>query len=137
MTRTVNATPEQVFDLLVDPRKHVLIDGSQTIMASRRDAPRRLSLGARFTMDMRIGLPYKITNTVVEFEEGRLIAWRHLGRHRWRWELAPEGEGTRVTETFDYSSVPHALFYELVNYPARNKEAIERTLDRLAERFPG
>jgi hypothetical protein len=39
---------------------------------------------------------------VVEFEEGKRIAWRHLGRWVWRYELneiAPHQ--TVVTESFD------------------------------------
>ena len=48
------------------------------------------------------GCPYRTDNTVVEFEEGRLIAWCHFNRHRWRYELEPLGDGsTLVTETFD------------------------------------
>jgi hypothetical protein len=34
-----------------------------------------------------MGASYKITNTVVEFEEGERIAWRHLSGHRWRYEF--------------------------------------------------
>ncbi len=53
------------------------------------------------------GLPYRITNRVVEFERGSKIAWCHPGKHRWRWEVAQAGDGeTRVTETFDMSTSP-------------------------------
>ena len=41
-------------------------------------------------MDMKKGAPYKIKNKVVEFEPDRLIAWRHVGLHRWRYELEPD-----------------------------------------------
>ncbi|MBV8933894.1 MAG: SRPBCC family protein [Kutzneria sp.] len=136
VTRTVPARAEEIFDLLADPRKHALIDGSGTVLKCAADAPVRLAKGARFAMDMRVGLPYKITNTVVEFEEGRLIAWRHFGGHRWRWRLRPLGEdGTEVTETFDWTHARAALLFRLVNVPARNKRAMQRTLDRLVEHF--
>ena len=86
-------------------------------------------------MDMKLfGLPYKIRNRVVEFEEGRLIAWRHFGGHRWRYELdaGPDG-GTRVTETFDYSRYNRvgAAVIRLAGFPERNRRGIEETLVRL------
>ncbi len=55
-------------------------------------------------MSMRLwGVPYRVRNRVVEFEENRLIAWRHFEPQHWRFELQPTKSGTRVTETFDYS----------------------------------
>ncbi len=80
------------------------------------------------------GLPYRISNSVVEFEQGRLIAWRHFGGHRWRYELEPTADGgTRVTETFDYSrygSLP-AAGLRLAGFPERNRAGIAATLVRL------
>ncbi|WP_326833750.1 SRPBCC family protein [Amycolatopsis rhabdoformis] len=137
-TALVSAAPEQIFDLLADPANHALIDGSGTVRSSRDDAPGRLSLGAKFGMDMKLGAPYRISNTVVEFEENRLIAWRHLMGHRWRWLLEPAGAGkTTVTETFDYSTARSPLALELTGFPKRNAEGIEKTLARLTKMFPG
>jgi hypothetical protein len=97
----------------------------------------RLTLGAKFGMDMKMGpLPYKISSTVVEFEENELIAWAHLGKHRWRYELeATEVDGvpaTNVTETFDWSMarIPKAI--ELAGYPKKHPVSMEATLVRLA-----
>jgi hypothetical protein len=86
-------------------------------------------------MKMHFGVPYRITNTVVELSENRLIAWRHLGRHIWRWELEPDGAGTRVTETFDWSTALSPRLLELLGYPERNSRAIRATLDRLVDRW--
>ena len=81
-----------------------MIDGSGTVKGAQRGTPERLSPGARFGMNMRIGAPYKILNQVVEFEEGRRIAWRHFGGHIWRYILEPLGpDATQVTEQFDPS----------------------------------
>lgn len=134
-TRIVSASPEAVFDLLADPSKHPLIDGSGTVKGSRANAPQRLSMGATFGMDMKLGVPYPIQNTVVEFEADRLIAWRHLGGHRWRYDLEPIDGGTKVTETFDWSTSKSPLMLELMRVPKRNTKAIEKTLDRLAAHF--
>jgi hypothetical protein len=77
----VPAPAQAIFDLLADPRRHQEIDGSGSIQSAQLDAPERLTLNATFGMKMKIGLPYKITNTVVEFAEGTQIAWRHFGGH--------------------------------------------------------
>ena len=65
----VDASPDQIFDLLADPSRHSEIDGSGTVRGSRTSAPQRLGPGAKFGMDMKFGVPYRMTNTVVDFEE--------------------------------------------------------------------
>jgi uncharacterized protein YndB with AHSA1/START domain len=135
-SRTVAAPAGAIFDLLADPARHPELDGSGSVRASLGEGPRRLGLGTRFGMRMRIGLPYTIKNTVVEFEEDRLIAWRHFSGHRWRWQLADLGDGrTEVTETFDWSTATSPRAIELLGFPARNLDGIEATLDRLVARF--
>ena len=126
----VQAPAQEVFDLLADPARHPEFDGSGSVKARLRGAP-RLGPGARFGMRMQIVVPYVIGNTVVEFEEGRRIAWRHFGRHVWRYELEPVAGGTRVTETFDWSGALSPRALELVGYPAKNARSIEQTLPRL------
>lgn len=133
--RFVPAEPQPIFDLLADPAKHALIDGSGTVRGSSSDNPERLELGSKFGMSMKQGVPYKITNEVVEFEEPTLIAWRHMGGHVWRYRLRAVDGGTEVTEEFDWgrSRSPRAL--KLIGVPKRNVKSLEATLDRLAEHF--
>jgi uncharacterized protein YndB with AHSA1/START domain len=132
MSRVVDAPAARIFELLVDPANHPLLDGSGSVRASRSTGPRRLELGSRFGMDMRLGLPYKILNTVVEFEPERLIAWRHFSGHRWRWQLRDLGDGrTEVTETFDWSTARSPRIIEFLGFPARNRDGIGATLRRL------
>jgi len=126
----VDCAAEKIFDILADPRQHRRIDGSGAITGSL-SGPERLSLGAEFGMQMKIGLPYRITNTVVEYDEDRLIAWQHRARHTWRYQLDPDGERTRVTESWDWSASPVARLMELWRFPAKNKNAIRATLIRL------
>ena len=141
--RVVAAPPERVFDLLADPRRHREIDGSGTVRDAAVDGPRRLSLGAVFGMNMRAGAPYSMTNTVVEFEEGRRIAWqprptnglaaKAIGGRIWRYELEPVPGGTRVRETWDirHERVPPLLLPLL----PLTRLSMTRTLDRLEERL--
>ena len=68
--RFIAASPEAIFDLLADPARHREIDGSGTV----RDASggsQRLQLGSTFGMAMKMGIPYSMVNTVIEFEENR------------------------------------------------------------------
>ncbi len=131
--RIVNAPAETIFAVLADPARHKDIDGSGTVKGTRDSAPARLSLGATFGMDMKMGARYKITNTVVEFEEGRRIAWRHFGGHVWRYVLEPQADGTtKVTEQFDWTTSKSKIGLILMGAPKRNKKAMVATLDRLA-----
>ncbi len=133
----VDAPAEAVFELLADPAQHARLDGSGTVRAPL-GGPARLSRGARFRMRMHLGVPYVIANTVVEFEEGRRITWRHFGRHVWRYELQPvEGRGTRVVETFDWSGAVAPRLLELARVPRRNAVSMERTLLRLKSLVEG
>ena len=129
--RVIPAPPERLFAILADPAQHPRIDGSGTVRAAAEGSG-RLQKGARFTMVMRgLGVTYRMENTVVEFEEGRRIAWRNVGGQRWRYEMVPVPGGTRVRETFDYSQAISPLALELARFPSRNRKAMERSLARL------
>lgn len=137
VSRTIATTPESIFDVLADPAKHPLIDGSGTVRGARTGGAQRLELGAKFGMDMKLGASYRIQNTVVEFTENRLIAWRHFNGHRWRWQLEPVGaDKTDVTETFDWSTARIPFLLDISGIPQKNKGAIQKSLERLAELFP-
>jgi len=102
----INAPAQQIFDLLADARCHPLFDGSGTLQGSI-SAPERLYLGAKFAMAMKIRVPYRITNTVVAFEEGKKISWCHLMKWTWSYELVDLGKNqTQVTEVFDAYNIP-------------------------------
>jgi len=133
--RFVPAEPQAIFDLLADPSQHATIDGSGSVRGSSSDTPERLTLGSKFGMSMKLGMPYKITNEVVEFDEPSLIAWRHMGGHIWRYRLRTVDGGTEVTEEFDWRPSKSSLMMKVTGAPKRNAKAIEATLDRLAAHF--
>ena len=133
-SRLIAADAQRLFDLVADPTMHPVIDGSGSVRGIK-GGRRKLALGDRFTASMRVGLPYIISNTVVEYAEGRRIAWAHAGGWRWRWEfeeLEPvDGEPvTRVTETYDWSTS------KVVRYSAfaasKNQKALTLSPNRLA-----
>ncbi|GAA1882234.1 SRPBCC family protein [Paeniglutamicibacter psychrophenolicus] len=133
--RFIAAAPHEVFELLANPAMHPVIDGSGTVRAPSGQA-QRLALGSEFGMQMRLGVPYRISNTVVEFEQDRLIAWRHFSGHRWRYELEPDGSGTTVRETWDASRLRHKWLLRLLGFTRTTGPNMERTLERLAAQFP-
>ena len=134
--REISASPEQVFALLADPAGHVLLDGSGTVRASRDGNPQLLQLGSRFGMEMHMGIPYRMQNTIVEFEQDRRIAWQQgWGRHVWRYELTPTESGTLVHETFDWGPARARWVLAAMRAPARNTVSMRATLQRMQEHF--
>jgi uncharacterized protein YndB with AHSA1/START domain len=129
VSRLIHAPASTIFDLLADPRQHVLLDGSGSVSSVKR-APKRLALGSTFSMHMKMGLGYITRNRVVEFEENRRIAWHHFAQFVWRYELEPVDGGTLVTESFDYDK-PWAFAIIAMGFPERNRSAMEGTLERL------
>ena len=77
-------------------------------------------------------------NHVVEFEEGRRIAWlpadpgKQPAGHLWRWELEPTGEATtRVTHTYDWSGLTDKSRFDRARWTTRTR--LRASLLRLAE----
>jgi|UniRef100_UPI00404A55BE uncharacterized protein YndB with AHSA1/START domain len=129
----IDAPAEQIFDLIADPRAHSLFDGSGTLQGSI-SGPERLYLGAKFAMAMKIRVPYRISNKVVAFEEGRKISWCHLMKWTWSYELRDLGNGrTEVTETFDARNIPRFADKWLVATGSleRNPKWMAKSLVRL------
>lgn len=132
LSRDIPAPAADIFELLARPDQHPVVDGSGSVRGAQPNGPERLSADARFGMTMKIVAPYKILNTVVEFDEGRRIAWRHFGGHVWRWLLEPIDDGrTRVTEQFDPTTSRAPLVLKLISAERRNRRSIVASLDRL------
>ena len=135
-SRFIAAAPEAVFEVLATPALHSAIDGSDTVKGAQPRGPERLGRGAKFGMDMKVGVDYKILNTVCEFEEGRRIAWRHFYGHVWRYLLEPASDaagrpGTLVTEQWDARQVRCKIFLRLAGYLRRHPANLEQTLAKL------
>ncbi|MQA35335.1 SRPBCC family protein, partial [Modestobacter roseus] len=71
--REIAATAERVFELIADPAQHPRWDGNDNLAAAA-PGQRVRAVGAVFTMTLTTGAVRE--NHVVEFAEGRLVAWR-------------------------------------------------------------
>ena len=129
----ISAAPRAIFDLLANPEKHSLFDGSKTVQQVL-SGPKRLYKGAKFAMAMKIRVPYHITNEVVTFEEDREIAWRHLMKWEWRYQLTPlDGGKTLVREIFDARPSRSKRWLEITGALKHNPVLIAKSLVRLKE----
>jgi uncharacterized protein YndB with AHSA1/START domain len=134
VSREIAAGPERIFELIADPAQQPRWDGNDNL-AKAAPGQRVRAVGDVFTMTLTGGAVRE--NHVVEFEEGRRIAWTPspVGEkppgHLWRWELEPAGaSGTRVTHTYDWTQLTDEgrLARARSNTPA----ALLASLDRLA-----
>jgi uncharacterized protein YndB with AHSA1/START domain len=142
VSRYIAASPATIFDLLADPRRHPELDGSGMLQANR-SGPHRLALGDQFSTDMKaLRVPYRVTCQVSELEPDARIAWqpwarvagrRVMGGVTWRYELAPEGDGTLVTETYDVTTGRASHLFSWAGFPKRMQAAMSQTLENLAK----
>jgi uncharacterized protein YndB with AHSA1/START domain len=141
--RVINAQAADIFALIADAGSHSSFDGSGTVDHSAdKSAP--LSLGSKFGMSMRgrpesLFLPYRTTNTVIEFEPDRRIAWKTtmgpgglIGGRIWRYELRPADGGTLVRETWDVSQDRQRPMLRMGSMPKQAEDGMRATLERIA-----
>ena len=138
--RVIPAPASEIFALLSDPARHRDIDGSGTVREAKAGS-QKLELGSQFGMSMKLGIPYSMVSTVVEFEPDRLIAWqtrppipvidKMAGGRIWRYELEPVEGGTRVRESWD---IRQEVIKAIVRPgKAKTRTAMEKTLARIEE----
>jgi uncharacterized protein YndB with AHSA1/START domain len=136
--RVIPAPADAIFDLLADPDRHHDIDGSGTVVHAK-EGSQRLALGKRFGMSMKVGIPYSMVSTVVEFEEGRRIAWQtrgpgNLGGGRiWRYQLEPVDGGTKVRESWDITGESRLSKWMVKGQADNTRKNMAATLARIEE----
>ncbi|ALG86748.1 SRPBCC family protein [Gordonia phthalatica] len=132
--RVVAAPRSTIFELIADPARQPEWDGNDNLASA--DAGQRVhAVGDVFTMHLtKTGAVRE--NRIVEFDEGRLIAWNpsEVGGvppgHLWRWELVDDAAGTRVVHTYDWSEL-HDPKRE-VRARATTADKLRASIDRLA-----
>ena len=132
--RVIAAGPAQIFELIADPAAQPRWDGNDNL-AEAPAGQRVRGTGDVFVMTLRQGSLRE--NHVVEFDEGRRIAWKPAepGQdspgHLWRWELEPiEASRTRVTHTYDWTQLTDEN--RLPRARATTADKLRASLDRLA-----
>ncbi len=134
-SRTVAAPAAKIFELIADPSRQPEWDGNDNL-GHAATGQRVRAVGDVFVMVLSKGSVRE--NHVVEFEEGRLIAWRPAPPGEqppgqlWRWTLEPvDDQTTVVTHTYDWTELTDPTRLER----ARNTTAdrLRASLDRLAE----
>ena len=134
-TRQIDAPAEQVFELIADPGEHARWDGNDNVAELVRGARVR-EVGEVFAMRTTKG---KVRdNHVVDFEEGRRIAWRPGSEggapagHEWRWEVEPLTEKTcRVTHIYDWRELTDESRFERAR--STTESNLRASIDRLAD----
>jgi uncharacterized protein YndB with AHSA1/START domain len=134
-TREIAAPAAQIFELIADPAQQPRWDGNDNL-AEAPGGQRVRAAGDVFTMRTTKGSIRE--NHVVEFEEGRRIAWRPAepGQqppgHLWRWELEPiDSSRTLATHTYDWTELTDEA--RLPRARATTPDRLQASLDRLAD----
>ena len=133
-SREVHAEPDRIFELIADPARQPEWDGNDNL-AEAAEGQRVRSVGAVFAMTLTIGAVRE--NHVVEFVEGRRIAWKPaepghppIGQ-LWRWEVEPLGDGRAlVRHTYDWTGLVDESRHARAR--ATTSERLEASIDRLA-----
>jgi uncharacterized protein YndB with AHSA1/START domain len=133
-SRVVAARADVIFELIADPAHQPRWDGNDNL-AEAAPGQRIRRAGDMFTMTITNGKVRE--NHVVEFHEGRRIAWRPAepGQqppgHVWRWDLDPiDSAHTRVTHTYDWTELTDDK--RLPRARATTPDKLEASLERLA-----
>lgn len=133
-SREVQAPAAVIFELIADPARQHEWDGNENLAAAAT-GQRAHAVGDVFVMTLTTGADRE--NHIVEFEEGRRIAWlpSEVGKrppgHLWRWELQPLDDGrTRLTHTYDWTNLTDEK--RLVRARSTTSERLQASVDRLA-----
>jgi uncharacterized protein YndB with AHSA1/START domain len=135
VSREIAAPAAKIFEVIADPSLQPKLDGNDNL-AEAAAGQRVCAVGDIFTMMLTMGSARD--NHVVEFDEGRLIAWRpsEPGKkppgHLWRWQLEPlDAARTLVTHTYDWTQLTDKN--RLPRAQATTEDRLQASLDKLAE----
>lgn len=133
-TRDMAADAGTIFRFIADPAEQPRWDGNDNL-GSAAPGQRIHAVGDVFVTTLTKGADRD--NHVVEFEEGRRVAWLPAEPGKppigqlWRWELEPLEPGrTRVTHTYDWTDLTDEK--RLPRARATTEDKLRASVDRLA-----
>jgi len=138
-SREIGAGAGAIFELIADPALQPSWDANDNL-AEAAAGQRVRAVGDVFAMTLTKTGSVR-DNRVIEFEEGRLIAWmpgdagQEPAGHVWRWALEPVGESrTLVTQTYDWTGLSAETTPEMRMLRARTTTTamLAASLERLA-----
>jgi hypothetical protein len=142
VTRTIPATATEIFAVLADPSRHKSTEPGDWVRDAV-DAEPITGVGQLFAVNMfleQAGGDYVMHNLVIEFDQDKTIAWLpgrldETGKHSpggwfWRYDLTPNGAGTDVTLTYDWSATVQD-FRDNVGVPVFPIGFIDESLEAL------
>lgn len=149
VTKTVDASPQDLFAVLATPARHTEIDGAA--MLRGLNGPGEVSgVGDQFVMKMNndaVG-DYEMKNTITTFEQDKAIGWApqihpldgytdklgdvQVKGHTYTWYLEPAGSGqTKVTQVYDWSGVEDESFRGF--FPMVSEDQLSESIDNAAQ----
>ncbi|OMC14033.1 SRPBCC family protein [Mycobacterium colombiense] len=149
VTRTIAATPAEVFAVLADPSRHQNTEPTDWVRDAVATEP-ITAAGQIFAMNMYLtqaGGDYVTYNLVNVFDRDRAIGWLpgildDSGNHTpggwfWRYDLAPNGDRTDVTLTYDWSGTPQTFRDRVGQMPIFAEDYLAESLATLERSVAG
>ncbi len=149
VTRTIAATPEEIFAVLADPSRHCNTEPTDWVRDAVDTAP-ITGTGQMFAMNMfltQAGGHYVTHNLVNVFDKDRAIGWMpgqldDAGNHApggwfWRYDLIPNGDRTDVTLTYDWSGASQDFRDQVGGMPLFGDDYLAGSLATLEQAVAG
>lgn len=141
VSRTIDASAKDIFDVLTLPARHAETDASGFVV-SAENTERIQQAGDVFVMNIHgdhMGGDYKMHNHVTGLVDNRLVAWKpandddpkNPGGWEWKYELEPVDENTtEVTLTYNWEDVTDKDLLGI--FPMFDEKELEASLGQLA-----
>ncbi len=141
VSRTIDASAADIFEVLTLPSRHKEIDGSGFVVSDDH-TDRITATGQKFTMNMTadfMGGDYQTDNHVNAYDKNHMVGWLTAPAGTeppgwfWLWELKAQGsDDTVVTLTYDWSNVTDEELLKKISFPLVSEKELEDSLNNLA-----
>jgi carbon monoxide dehydrogenase subunit G len=135
----IHASPEAVMAALSDARHWPEWYPGMTQSNPDNRFPEK---GGKVTFTVKSGfISFQITETALDFQPGKLqlLQMEGMMSGKARWELTPEGDGTRLNTTFDYTMTggPLGKIADTLIVKRQNAGSLEAGLNNLKTLLEG